>query len=59
VPAADVRRRFARSLRHFVEDYAPLAHRWAVWDNQTSPPRLLADSETCPLDNLRRMLLAK
>jgi len=52
VPEADVRRRFSRSRQHFVHDYAPLADRWAVWDNQTSPPRLLAESETCPLGRL-------
>jgi predicted ABC-type ATPase len=52
VPEADVRRRFSRSLRHFVNDYAPLADRWAVWDNQTSPPRLLAESQTCPASQL-------
>jgi len=56
VPEADVRRRFARSLRHFVTDYVPLAHRWAVWDNQTSPPRLLADSQTCSQEDLQRIL---
>ena len=55
VPEADVRRRFSRSLRYFVKNYVPLAHRWAVWDNQTSPPRLLADSRTCSQDDLRRV----
>jgi predicted ABC-type ATPase len=40
VPEVDIRRRFARSLQHFVDDYAPLADRWAIWDNQVSPPRL-------------------
>lgn len=30
VPVSDIRRRFARSLNHFVHDYAPLADRWAV-----------------------------
>jgi predicted ABC-type ATPase len=59
VRAADVRRRFGRSLRHFVENYAPLADRWALWDNQTSPARLLADSETCSLPQLRDILLLK
>jgi len=59
VPAADVRRRFGRSLRHFAKDYAPLADRWALWDNQSSPARLLADSETCSPAELRDMLLAK
>ncbi|SKA77590.1 Predicted ABC-type ATPase [Prosthecobacter debontii] len=37
VPDADVERRFQRSLRHFVEDYLPLADEWHLWDN-TSPP---------------------
>ncbi len=53
VPEADIRRRFGRSLRHFVNDYAPLADRWAVWDNQTSPPRLMAESKTCSLSQLK------
>lgn len=56
VPAADIRRRFHRSLRHLVHDYAPLASQWAVWDNQGSPPELLASSETCSLDELRAIL---
>lgn len=56
VPEVDVRRRFDRGLRYFVEDYVPLAHRWAVWDNQTSPPRLLADSQTCSPADLPRIV---
>jgi predicted ABC-type ATPase len=56
VPIADIRRRFGRSLLHFVRDYAPMAGRWAVWDNQTSPPHLMAQSETCPQDQLKVIL---
>ena len=56
VPVADIRRRFGRSLKNFVHTYAPLADRWAVWDNQTSPPRLMAESETCPPDQLKAIL---
>ena len=56
VPAQDIRRRFQGSRTHFAQDYAPLADRWAMWDNQTSPPTLLAESETCPADQLRRIL---
>ncbi len=56
VPAADIRRRYGRSLLHFVNDFAPLADRWAVWDNQTSPPILMAKSEACPLDQLKAKL---
>ncbi len=57
VPAAAVRRRFGRGLRHLVHDYASLADRWAVWDNQSNPPELLAHSDTCTLPELQRMLL--
>jgi predicted ABC-type ATPase len=57
IPEADVRRRFPRSLRHFVHDYAPLADRWAVWDNQASPATLLAESSTCSLASLERIML--
>jgi len=56
VPDADIRRRFARSIRHFVHDYMPLADHWAIWDNQTSPPSLLAESETCSLSRLKAIL---
>ncbi|MGD0061410.1 MAG: Zeta toxin family protein [Verrucomicrobiia bacterium] len=52
VPETDIRRRFGRSLRHFVNDYAPLADRWALWDSQTSPPQLLVESETCSREQL-------
>ena len=56
VPVADIRRRFRRSLQHLVPDYAPLADRWAVWDNQDSPPKLLAESRSCTIDELRTIL---
>jgi len=57
VPTDDVRRRFSRGLRHFVHDYAPLANRWAVWNNLANPPELRADSNTCTPAQLQRMLL--
>ena len=57
VPVADIRRRFERGLRHLVYDYAPLADRWAVWDNLVNPPRLRAHSNTCTPAELRHMLL--
>jgi predicted ABC-type ATPase len=52
VPEADIRRRFRRSLQHFIHDYILLGDRWAVWDNQTSPPRLIAESGTCTVGEL-------
>ena len=56
VPTPDIRRRFGRSLQHLVNEYAPLAAKWAVWDNQLSPPRLLATSETCSTGELKSIL---
>ena len=53
---ADVRRRFERSRRHWLEDYLPLADEWGVWDNQTPPPRQIADGQTHTLDQLHAML---
>ncbi len=52
VPVADIRRRFGRSLQHLVTDYAPLADRWAVWNNDNVPPLLLAESESCAVGEL-------
>lgn len=57
VPVADIRRRFTRGLRHLIHDYAPLADRWAVWNNQCSPPELMAHSGTCTPLELQRILL--
>lgn len=56
VPEDDVRRRFDRSRRHFLEDYLPLADEWGLWDNQSPPPRQIADSETHTIDQLHAML---
>lgn len=53
----DGTRRFERGFTHFIRDYAPLANRWAVWDNVANPPELRADSETCTPMELQSMLL--
>jgi predicted ABC-type ATPase len=58
VPTADVRRRFTRSLLHLATNYAPLAEQWAVWDNQTSPPVLMAQSASCSPAQLQSILRA-
>ena len=41
VPAADVRRRFERSLRNLHRQYLPLADEWRILDNSGELPRLL------------------
>ena len=56
VPEDDVRRRYERSRQHFLEDYLPLADEWGLWENQTPPPRQIADSETHTLNQLHTML---
>jgi predicted ABC-type ATPase len=53
VPATDIRRRFARSRRHFADDYLPLAIRWTVWDSRSLPAKLLASSETHDMNFVR------
>ena len=42
VPNADVVRRFGRSVRHFFDDYRPLADEFGVFDNRGSGPVLVA-----------------
>jgi predicted ABC-type ATPase len=56
VPVADIRRRFGRSLKHFIHDYAPLSDRWAVWDSRPITPQLMVESGTCPVDELEAIL---
>ena len=56
VPIPDIRRRFSRSLQHLAADYAQLADRWAVWNNETSPPALMAESESCTTVELTSIL---
>lgn len=53
VPAVDIRRRFAQSIQHLLDDYAPLADRWALWDNSSPPAKILANSATSSIINLR------
>jgi predicted ABC-type ATPase len=45
VPAADVRRRFDRSIRNFLVHYRPLADTWTLYDNTVAMPRIIASGE--------------
>jgi predicted ABC-type ATPase len=58
VPEDDVRRRFERSRKHFIEDYLPLADEWGLWDNQSPPALQIADSATHSTEQLIAMLNA-
>src|ERR1051326_7679543 len=46
VPAKDIKRRFERSIQHLLDDYSPLADRWALWDNPAPPATAVANSST-------------
>jgi predicted ABC-type ATPase len=56
VPAADIRRRFKRSLGHLIHDYLPLATHWAIWDNRTIPPKRLAISSEHDIESVRKLI---
>jgi predicted ABC-type ATPase len=56
VPAADIRRRFKRSLIHLLDDYLPLATRWTVFDNRDVPPKPLANSSAHGIESLRTLI---
>jgi predicted ABC-type ATPase len=53
VPAADIRRRFKRSLIHLLADYLTLATRWTIFDNRDLTPKPLANSATHGIESLR------
>jgi len=56
VPAADIRRRFKRSLVHLLDTYLPLATRWAIWDNRGLPAKRLAISNTHDIESVRQLI---
>jgi predicted ABC-type ATPase len=56
VPAADIRRRFKRSLVHLVEDYLPLATRWVIWDNRGLFAKRLAFSAAHDIESVRELI---
>jgi len=56
VPAADIRRRFDRSLVHLLDTYLPLATRWAIWDNRGLPAKRLAISTTHDIESVRHLI---
>lgn len=59
VPADDIKRRFERSIRHFVDDYVPLADRWALWDNSAPPAKALANSGAHSIVDLRHFFFSE
>lgn len=58
VPEDDIRRRFDRSVRHFIEDYLPLADAWGLWDNAVPPPRKVADHESHTVEQVCEIMMS-
>jgi predicted ABC-type ATPase len=56
VPAADIRRRFRRSMSHLVDDYLPLTTRWAIWDSRELPVKRLAISSNHDIGYVRKLI---
>lgn len=56
VPEEDVIRRFHRSVKHFQEDYLPLADEWGVWDNFSPPALQIAGFRTHTTADLEALL---
>jgi len=56
VPTVDIRRRFKRSLAHLIEDYLPLATRWAIWDSRNLPAKRLAISDVNDINSVRPLI---
>ena len=56
VPVKDIRRRFKRSLTQLIDDYLPLATRWAIWDNRGLPAKRLATSAADDVDSVRQLI---
>jgi predicted ABC-type ATPase len=42
IPEETIRRRYARSVRNFLELYRPIADEWRVYDNSKAQSRLIA-----------------
>ncbi|MHB1306516.1 MAG: zeta toxin [Limisphaerales bacterium] len=56
VLAMDIRRWFRRSLVRLLDNYLPLATRWAVWDSRNLPTKRLAISSAQDIDALRTVI---
>jgi len=56
VPAVDIRRRFKRGLFHLLDDYLPMATRWAVWDSRKLPATRMAISAVNSVESVRALV---
>jgi predicted ABC-type ATPase len=56
IPAAIVRRRFARSIRNFFTHYRGLAHSWLLFDNSGQVPEIIAFENGAKLRIIQKQL---
>ena len=59
VPAADVQRRFRRSVENFFKVYRSLLDSWTLFDNSTTRPSLIAEEKNGKLTVVGAALFAK
>jgi predicted ABC-type ATPase len=58
IPEAIVKRRFGRSLLNFIRLYKPLADSWAIFDNSSDVPKMIAFEDSEKLEILDPDLFA-
>ncbi|PQO45273.1 zeta toxin family protein [Blastopirellula marina] len=46
IPEADIRRRYNSGMKRFLNDFAPEADGWQLYDASSIPPQLIAEKAT-------------
>ena len=59
VPAADIRRRFGRSLANLFRYYLPLTETWSLLDNSGNTPKAVADFHDGEIAVVNRVIFDK
>ena len=54
VPETDLRRRYERSIRNFLQHYRHLADSWQLFDNSITPPSLIASKDAGALSIMNK-----
>ena len=54
VPETDLRRRYERSIRNFLQHYRHLADSWQLFDNSITPPLLIARKDAGELSIMNK-----
>ena len=59
IPEADLRRRFDRSIKNFLQHYRQIADSWMLFDNSFLPPLLIASKKGGQLDIIDKVIYQK